>query len=263
MTPTRIFDGQLLRAQVDDHMGERLLVTFDHRRMSRPPERFLETSFSERLAKKGISQLRILTAQNDWYANAETQSLEAVLAEHAAQFDTVHMLGFSMGGYGAFRFAKTMGASTVVGVSPLAGIWDDIRLFDRRYDADLAGSDRVAGELAPHACPQLSGVIAVDSTNSKDLMHAKLLQIMFPKVKLARMAFAGHPAGAVIREGGSFNDIVVQATSLTPSASKLVNKYRAVRRRSPSYFRRRASRLKSRWPDLAKQARQESENLQR
>ena len=263
MTPTRIFDGQLLRALVDDHKGDRLLVTFDYRRMSRPPGRFLDTSFSERLAKKGISQLRIMTGQNDWYANAETKDLEAVLADYAAQFETVHMYGFSMGGYGAFRFAKTMGATTVLGVSPLAGIWGDIRFFDRRYDADLVGSDPAVGNLEPHACAQLSGVVMVDSTNREDLMHAKLLQMMFPKVKLARMAFAGHPAGAVIREGGAFKDIVVQATSPNPSASKLVRKYRAVRRRSPSYFLRRARVLRSRWPDLSKHARQERENLLR
>lgn len=199
MREERVFDGARLRAQAlaprgaGTKLGGLLLVTFDFRRDVRGGETFLPAKFSGRLKRKGISQLRILSARNDWYANAETPDLEQALAAYAARFNRVQMFGFSMGGFGAFRFAKTMGAAQVLAVSPTFGIWADVHMFGRRRAEDLPDDLPDPQFFMPQPDSTLRGVIALDSMRDRDMVHMRKMHSLFPAVDLARLPFSGHP----------------------------------------------------------------------
>jgi hypothetical protein len=109
MTPERVFDGDLLRAVLIRGRSERLVVTFDYRRDGR--EGFSADTHSTSFARQGFSQLAIKTRANDWFVNAETPALEAAVERVARTHARVQALGFSMGGYGALRFARALGLS--------------------------------------------------------------------------------------------------------------------------------------------------------
>jgi S-formylglutathione hydrolase FrmB len=57
------------------------------------------------------------------------------------------MQGFSMGGYGAFRFARATNATYVTAISPQFSIHPDVVPFDKRYGADAAGFERDLSDL--------------------------------------------------------------------------------------------------------------------
>jgi len=222
VTRTRVFDGRLLRAEAMGALSGAVLVTFDSRSKRRPKGEFAPAVFSKTLAKKNIGQLRIQTTQNDWFANAETKALENALAAYVRPFSSVHLFGFSMGGFAAFRFARALKATSIVAVSPLWGIWGDVSAFDQRYAVDLPLTIPQEGDLTPHGNNALTGVIAVDPMMSSDMEHARRLQAHFPQIALARMPFGGHPAGKVIREVGAFGALRREALSSAPQAARLI-----------------------------------------
>ena len=59
-----------------------------------------------------------LTVMLDWFINPDTARIEAILEKLTSHYKAAHMQGFSMGGYGAFRFARATNATYVTAISP-------------------------------------------------------------------------------------------------------------------------------------------------
>lgn len=263
-TDRRVFDGAHLRATLiglPDPAGKpsRLMVTFDYRRQDRndfaPPPR------SSNFARKGFAQLSIQTRANDWFVNPDTYALEAALPEIVTGFGEVRALGYSMGGYGAFRFAEALGAASVVAVSPQVSIDPAVVPFDRRYRADAAGFDPVAGDLAQVGRDDLPGLIVLDPFVKADLRHARMLQELFPQVALARLNFGGHPAIRPLREAGKAWAIHKAATEAMPPRPPVQAAHRAIRAQSARYWLGLAARAGGRRPGLAATARARAADL--
>lgn len=238
--PELVFDGNLLRATLFAGDTAQLIVTLDFRMPGKAD--FSAPHHSTSFARMRYAQLSIKTRSNDWFVNAETAALEQELARVAAHYDSVHMLGFSMGGYGAFRFAKALRARSVVAISPQVSIHPDVVPFDRRYRAEAQGFDPRLGDLAGRADPGLQGLVIIDPFIANDLRHALMLQSLWPRLQIVRLGFGGHPAIRVLREAHKSWTLHREATALKASPKLILQGHRNGRRQSAGYWQRLARR---------------------
>ena len=82
------------------------------------PTAFAPVPPVKQMVAQGFAQLAITSCANDWFINPDTARIEAILEKLTPHYKAVHMLGFSMGGYGAFRFARATNATYVTAISP-------------------------------------------------------------------------------------------------------------------------------------------------
>jgi len=248
-----VFSGRHLRAALHPGAGNHdlLMVTFDFRRVNR--KGFSEANFSSVFARLGHAQLSITSRCNDWFINDDTEALERALAPVAARFGRVHAMGYSMGGYGAFRFARALGLRRAVAISPQATIAPGAVPGDRRYAAEARGFDPVLGDLAGRGDPGLEGLILVDPFLRADLAHARLITRAFPGVRILPLPFAGHPASGVIGEAGRIW-LLQRAASAGGNDAAIRAAHRAARRDSGHYWTQLARAAARRHPLRAAQA---------
>lgn len=260
MTPERLFDGDLIRASVFSPGQSRLFVSF-RQRLDQPGE-FSEPRPVRSFTGKGMTHLHLQARWNDWYINAETEALEAVLAEFAQTFEHACAMGFSMGGYAVFRFAAALRLKQIIAVSPQYSIAPEHVPFDRRYRDCAGGFDADQGDLARRGT-DLQGVILADPFRPLDLRNARLIQAAFPGVRLARLAAGGHPATGVLGEGGKFGKLQAQLTKPTVPLRRVLMLHRNSRRQSVKYWRHLANRArKTGHTALAEEALRRAAHLQ-
>ncbi len=255
---SRLFDGARLRALHYTSGHAKLLVTFDYRMIGKadfPPARTIH-AFDER----GYDQIRIQSRANDWFINPETPALEAALAPLAARYRKVRMIGYSMGGYGAFRFAATLGATHIFAVSPQVSLDPAVAPYEFRYKTEALGFDPALGDIATRPRPECEGFMVVDPFDATDMAHAHALQALFPRVGIVRLGFGGHPATDVTT--GAKQGFPVQRTAImaAPDARYVHAAHRRARRLSPLYWRALAARA-TRRPALAARAAAEADRL--
>jgi pimeloyl-ACP methyl ester carboxylesterase len=249
MKPEVVFDGRHLRAVLLPGHKDRLVVTFDYRLIGRAE--FTADTHSSNFARGGYAQLSIKTRMNDWFITPDTRALEQALAGVAARYAHVSLLGYSMGGYGALRYAGALGAETAVLISPQFSIAPDVVPWEQRYPMEGLRFDPDRGDLVPVAVSGLRGMIVLDPFVAPDMAHARLIRAHFPGLELARLAFGGHPAIRVIRGAGKVWTIHREAVSAAPERRLICAEHRAARRESQGYWRRLALRAGERRPALA------------
>ena len=257
---TRVFDGAHLRAQYSTSGHRRLIVTFDFRQIGKSD--FPTARTTHAFDQKGYDQLRIQSRANDWFINPETEALEAVLAPLAADYARVRMIGYSMGGYGAFRFARTLNATHVFAVSPQVSIHPTAAPFDRRYRREAAGFDPRLGDIASRPHPGVEGFILTDAFDARDRLHARRLQELFPRVRILRLGFGGHPATDVITGAGQGFPVQRTCVMDKPHPGFIYAAHRRARRLSPRYWRALAQQAEAAHPALAARARAEAARLE-
>ncbi|MCF7701137.1 alpha/beta hydrolase [Loktanella sp. M215] len=255
----RVFDGDHLRAELVRRGGATLCVTFDYRRLDRAG--FGPLSPSRQIAAAGHDQLMIATRGNDWFINPDTPALEAVCRPLRASYGAARALGFSMGGYGAFRFSRTLNLGHVVAVSPQVSIAPDMVPFDRRYRQEGRLFDSALGDLTALHDPALQGAILCDSLNLLDLTHARMLQVLFPALRLIRLPGGGHPCTQVLRAISRTGLIQRLALGEAAAAGALQQAHRQARGQSAGYWTALGRAAAARRPDLAAAAGWRAANL--
>lgn len=246
---TPVFTGEHLRAAWFPGTRPLLIVTLDYRKQGR--HEFSPPNHSSGFARQGYGQLSISTRCNDWFVNPDTTALEAALAEVAAKYERVQAIGWSMGAYGALRFSKALDLDGVVAISPQYAITQGAVAGDSRYAAEAATYDSALGDLAAHGKRDLKGVIMVDPFAPYDLAHAQLAQAAFPKLKILRLGFAGHPASRVLKGAGKTWLIQREAAIKKQTGLELIKAHRAARGDSAGYWARLAQHAALRRPALA------------
>ena len=214
MQVTRIFDGAHLRADLVRGGHDRLMVTFDYRRLDRAG--FGESEPSRQFAQAGFDQLMIATRHNDWFINAETRALEDACATLRGSYAVARALGFSMGGFGAFRLARTLGLDHVVAISPQVSIAPQVVPFETRFRREARAFDPSLGDMTALHDPKLRGDVLIDPFNLGDLTHARMLQVLFPQVRLIRLPGGGHPCTRILRAARRSG--LVQGLAMDPQA---------------------------------------------
>lgn len=239
-----IFSGEHLRATLFNGEADTLLVTFSFREKGRTD--FNPARMSASAASRGAAQLCIATRVNDWFINSDTTALEAVLKALSPLYKNVHMMGFSMGGYGAFRFARAARANFALAISPQFSIHPDVVPFDTRFRADAAGFDAKLGDLVAYAKPGLQGVIVADPFRDLDLVNAQMIMEVFPRIKLARLGFGGHPATALLRRAGKSGVVQRMALETPPHPGPIIAEHREARLDDADYLRDMLDRWEAR-----------------
>ncbi|SLN24487.1 alpha/beta hydrolase [Roseisalinus antarcticus] len=244
MTPERIFDGDLIRADVFQPGKPRLIVTF-RQRVARPGH-FDAPRPTLSFTGRGYAHLHLQSLRNDWYVNAETEALEDCLAAFARPYRRVVAMGFSMGAYAAFRYSRALRLMQVIAVSPQVSVAPSVVPFDRRYRSESAGFDPERGDLARHGAAELGGALLYDPLRPMDRVHARMLGEIFPQLRLCRLAGGGHPATQVLTAGGRFGQLQRQLFRGPPDPAAIVALHRATRHGSPVYRRHIADALRLR-----------------
>jgi pimeloyl-ACP methyl ester carboxylesterase len=259
--PDGLFMGRHLRAWYYPGRTGKLVVTFDFRKTGRTG--FLPANYSTSFARMGHAQLSIKTAANDWFINPETQALEDVIRAIAADHASVHLMGYSMGGYGALRFARALNADSAVLVSPQFTIDRALAPFEDRYPQESAVFDPVLGDIRPHAKPDLRGFALIDPFVPRDRAHARLISDLFPAIRIVRLACGGHPASRLLAEVKQGWLIQHAAVSIHPDPARIRAAHRAGRVESAGYWLRLAEAAQNRHPAGADAARAVSALLSR
>lgn len=239
-----IFAGDHLRATLLNGNAQRLLITFSFREKDRSD--FNAPAMSHTAASRGFAQLCVATRRNDWFINDDTTALDVALTQLAPQYNAVHMLGFSMGGYGAFRFARSARANFVTAISPQFSIHPDAVPFDPRYRKDAALFDHDLGALGSYRSSELQGVILVDPFRRLDLVNAQMVTEVFPRVRVARLGFGGHPATRLLRRAHKTGIVQRIALNDPPRPEPIIAEHRAARRNDTIYLRDLITRLDKR-----------------
>ena len=239
-----VYSGDHLRATLFNGVSDRLAITFSFREKGHTA--FAPVTPIKQMVAQGFAQLAITSCANDWFINPDTARIEAILEKLTPHYKAVHMLGFSMGGYGAFRFARATNATYVTAISPQFSIHPDVVPFDKRYGADAAGFERDLSDLTRVPRPDLQGIIITDPFRPLDLVHANMITEVFPRVRIARLPFGGHPATSLIARAS--NPGVIQHTALKspPTAAPIIAAHRAARRGDAVYQKALAAKLLAR-----------------
>lgn len=238
MTPRRVFDGQHLRLLHIQNGHGKLMVTFDFRTPGK--DDFGTVNPGAGFLRHGFDQLMVKTRRNDWFINTETPAMEAQLRALANPYDHVAALGFSMGGYGALRFAAALSCQWVVAISPQLTISPDQPPFDRRYTTEAKGFDPDLGRIP--ALPKLNGAIVYDPFNRPDRAHARALSQLAPQLSAVALPLGGHPATQILRDTGKAGVVQRAAMQLVPP-DQIRRTHRKARAASSAY-----------WTALARQA---------
>lgn len=241
--PLRIFDGARLRATLFNPRGERLLVTL--RQRIAEPGAFDEPGPVKTFLAKGYAHLHLQSRLNDWFINSETTALEDALSGLAPCYRAACAMGFSMGGYGALRFARCLGLTRVVLVSPQVSIHPGVVPWDARFRDCAAEFDPVAGDLGRVAVPALSGVVAFDPFRRADRLNARAIGALFPGLALCALGGGGHPATQIVRQGGAYGRLQMRLRDDRLSRQWLVRTHRRLRRDSPLYWERLEKRARA------------------
>ena len=245
----RIFDGAHLRADLVRGGHDRLMVTFDYRRLDRAG--FGQSVPSRQFAQAGFDQLMIATRDNDWFINADTRALEDACAKLRADYATARALGFSMGGFGAFRLSGALGLGHVVAVSPQVSIAPQVVPFETRYRREARAFDPALGDMTRLYDPELPGDILIDPFNLGDLTHARMLQVLFPRVRLIRLPGGGHPCTRILRAARRSG--LVQGLAMHPDsgAASLRQAHRGARAGHAAYWQALARAALPQHPAIA------------
>lgn len=247
-----LFDGDHLKlAQFTPpnwHPNNQLIVRLQYRDLKRAG--FGAPQTIETLYQLGHQILDIQTAENDWFINAETPALELALAQVAKTRPGAVIFGFSMGGYGAFRFARALRAAKVVAVSPQVSLDPAQVPFETRYTEEAKHFDPTLGDLRPFSDAALPGVIFVDPFVRPDLRHAQLLEQLYPSVRILRMPGAGHPATRVLGEARRMGQIIRALPGPVEELRKAQQTHRTIRKESPRYWQIFRAHRGRRFPGL-------------
>ncbi len=236
LTPLRIFDGAQLRATLFNPQGVKLFVSF--RQRIAEAGQFCDPAPANAFVAHRHAHLYLQSRQNDWFINDETTALESALRALVPRYRVVRAMGFSMGGYGALRFAAALGLDQVVLVSPQVSIHPAVVPWDGRYADSAAGFDPVLGDLAARAVPQVRGLLAYDPFRAQDRSHARAIAELFPKLHLCALAGGGHPATEILHQGGIFGRVQLRLRQNRLDRRWLVQEHRRLRSESTVYWSR-------------------------
>lgn len=262
MEALRVFDGDRLRADLFAPEGERLYVTF--RQRIDAPGAFDPPRPARTFIEAGLAHLHCQSRWNDWYVNGETAAFEAALAAVAAPRIRAIAMGFSMGGYAALRFARALRLDRVVLVSPQVSIHPEAVPWDRRFRRFAGEFDSVAGDLGRVAAPDLDGLVLADPFRPEDMWNAGAIRTLFPRLALARMAGAGHPASRILRAGGRFGALQRALLAERPDPGRVIRLHRESRRGTALYWRELSAVAAARGrPELSARAGAEAERLRK
>lgn len=197
---------------------------------------------SRSFAKRAIAHICVFHRAEDWHQNNDFfEAMRACRDFLGADID-ITAYGFSMGGYGAFLGAKTLGADRAVALTPQYSIDPKQVPFERRYGPQWAALQRWMHSLETQMDDdEITYTVMFDPLHNQDRKH----EALFPKpagYTRCLMHGVGHaPIQAMVEMGiqDVFFDLLIAQT--TPATLRI--RFRERRASGFRYLRKVGSRL--------------------
>lgn len=196
-----------------------MIVTFDFRKDGRIG--FGPAPKAGRIGAAGWDHLHVSTARNDWFLNADTMAVAAEMAKLVARYGHVSVLGYSMGGYGALRFARALRADWAVVVSPFLSILPDRAPWETRHQEDRPYWQAAGDRAEIPALDHLNGLLVVDPLIEADDRQARAIAELAPMLQRIDLVGGGHPATKAQREAGQGAAALAAAMGQDPDGAGL------------------------------------------
>lgn len=229
-----VFDGDRIRASLFNEGASKLCVTF-RQRIDRDGA-FSDPEPVKSFVNDGYAHLFIQSRFNDWYINDETRDLEAALERLASNYRKNVAMGFSMGGYAALRFSKSLRLNRLIAVSAQVSIDPDRVPWDPRYRKYADGFDAALGDLMKHRRSGAKGCVVFDPLVALDRRNAYEIEKAFPNLDVLPLCGGGHPATYVLRMAGRFGLLQRELKNPSPKGHRILKAYRGLRHESPYYW---------------------------
>lgn len=196
-----IFSGNDIRAV---HFGEteRISVSFDHGRKDR--DGFPEIGQQMKMAKRGIGTLSVTISQNSWFLTPELPALRDALQKHCESSLDIRAMTFSMGGFGCAMLSRALNMRRAIMFSPQYSIFPAKAPWDKRRNGISKSYDAALDDLDQTIKPDLEGVILFDPRIRMDVLHARALGRIAPRMQLVAAPFTGHPANKFLLPKSEF-----------------------------------------------------------
>jgi hypothetical protein len=160
------------------------------------------------LLERGFDVIAVKTTTDDWFHSLPEDafaSIDAFLAGGGRRYEHLSGYGSSMGGYGAIRFARRLGLSHVLALSPQfdIGILEDPRWHG--YLGEIGVFSRLTPEMVAPGCTY---TIVYDDTLN-DRFHAENYSAIIGSdaLRLMPVRYAGHPAGFLLEDIGELQPL--------------------------------------------------------
>jgi hypothetical protein len=233
VSPEVVYASDHLLIQCHNPDADRAVVTFDFRHIRDGGFTVLKPSI--KVQKSGQAYITVATKRNDWFLSESLSDCKDHVADFTKKFSRVVGFGSSMGGYGALALSRPFRFNQVLIVSPQATPFPDEPPFDRRFSDHVAGLDRAHDTMLKNPRKGLGGVLLFDPAIQEDHDHARLITNAFPRIKTCAFCFAGHPALGPFVAAEKFGEVQAELIENRISASRLLRRFKSLRRSSEIY----------------------------
>lgn len=150
--------------------GDVLLVTFNGMGQKANGTDFAAAQVA---AKLGMPALGIVSREANWFPEPDMRALLPSIQNYLDRHERRISYGFSMGGYGALKYSRMMGAEAVIALSPQTSIDPDFVPWEGRYRShvrDFHRGERIRPE-------DIGGnlFVILDRLDESDNKHARVL----------------------------------------------------------------------------------------
>lgn len=240
-----VFDDDEIQVIFHEGMSDVLLVTFSPLNALSDNMNFFGLQLAQRLR---LSALGFTAKRPNWYPAANMRAALAATAQLRGRYREVVTYGASMGGYGAAKYSRPLGATTALSICPQWSI-DPAHTadYDQRYlehfipgrTGDAIGSEDVSGRI----------YVFVDPGCAPDLGHASRI----PSAELVPVHSADHHVTGMLAGTAAFESLLAAtrrrddrelratvARLRRASPRRLVEVIKKARRRHPAWAGRLA-----------------------
>lgn len=143
------------------------------------------------LRKLGISAIGIMSKSDNWYPDRNMRAAAATIGAIARDYDVRVAYGGSMGGYGAIKFSRLLGASHVIALCPQ---WSIDAAECEGFDPGWTIHYRPAMAGMGIRVPDIAGKIFVfsDLYNKTDAHHCRMIAMNCSSVQFINVPMADH-----------------------------------------------------------------------
>ncbi|MCU4181859.1 hypothetical protein [Bosea sp. BH3] len=218
-----VFDDNEVQAIFHQGTEDILLVTFGPLNTLADGADFFGRPLAERL---GLSTLGFMAKRPNWYPEANMRAALTATEALRMRYLEVVTYGASMGGYGAAKYSRRLGASTALSICPQWSIDPDQAAgYDQRYQQHFIAG-RTGGAIGAE---DVSGriYVFVDPSYAPDFGHATRI----PTAELVPVHSAEHHVTGMLAGTAAFGSLL--AASRHRNHAELRSAVAKLRRASP------------------------------
>lgn len=158
------------------------------------------------LASRGVSQIAVIGAGNDWYNYPDMRDALATIRAALKDAQRIMTYGSSMGAYAAIRFAGAVDADACLALSPQYSINPAKAPFETRWPeeaATICWREDIDGRIDTGRCVP----VVVFDRKSEDARHVELIAADTPIIPVA-IPYGAHPITTYLQAAGRLEEMV-------------------------------------------------------